>query len=50
LVNLFMIIYTASIFPFKSRFHNNLEIFNDFSMANISLIMMFFTDWVNPPA
>jgi hypothetical protein len=45
-----MIVYTASILPFKSRFHNYLEILNNFSMTNISLMMMLFTDWVNPPA
>jgi hypothetical protein len=50
-MNLFMTIYVGKMRPFKGRFRNNLEILNDFAMTNLTLMMMFFTEWViHPPA
>ena len=51
LMNLFMIIYLSNVKPFIGRFRNRLEIFNDFAMINLTLMMMLFTDWVwYPPS
>jgi hypothetical protein len=48
-MNLFMTIYVGKMRPFNGRFRNNLEIFNDFAMTNLTLMMMFFTEWVIYP-
>jgi hypothetical protein len=48
-MNLLMLIYITNIRPFIGRFRNLLELFNDFAMINISLMMMTFTDWVLYP-
>ena len=49
ILNLGMLIYLANIQPFKGRFRNRIELFNDFSQINICLFVSLFTPYVTNP-
>ena len=49
LLNLVMLIYIAQIQPFKGRFRNRIELFNDFGQINISFFLALFTPFMTNP-
>ena len=47
LINLNSLVITGSFRAFKSRFINNLDIYNDFMICVIGLNLYLFTDFIN---
>ena len=45
-LNLFCLVFLGLSLPFKTRFKNRLELFNEFTVVTCTLLMMTFTQYV----
>jgi hypothetical protein len=46
-MNLLMLIYNGQFKPYHTRFKNRIELFNEFSVTVVTLLMVLYTDFVD---